>query len=164
MKSKAINFVFKKLIFYIIIMALFTSFAFADDFVVRDAFTGEPINGDDNIIIDINSSVSYDKQKDMYIYSVTNPNSSDIKSNVFDGMVVDFPVSIDAGNNIYIDVYRDGKKLSNNNYDNISAHMFLKYSSPYALSTLPSSNNSKNKSTILGSNWEPRPCSSCEII
>lgn len=113
----------KKLIIAILVLLSFTSFAFADDFAIRDAFTGEIISEDSyQTIIGINPYISYDKSSNMYIYTLTSKNAYDIKANVFDGMIVNYPVSIDAGENIYIDVFKDGEKLSNNNFNNISDH------------------------------------------
>lgn len=103
---KKILSIFTALILYI----SFSSFAFADDFAILDTFTN------DESAYDISSSVRYSESEDLFIYTPSSNAESEIKSNVYDGMIVNTPVTIEQGPDMLIDVYRDGVLLTNNNY------------------------------------------------
>ena len=104
----------------LIIIFVFSSFAFADDFVVLDTFTN------DSSSKDITSSVRYNKSEEMFIYTPSKNAESEIRSNIYDGMIVNTPVTIDPDPNMMIDVYKDGTLLTNNNYIDMTAPGYYK--------------------------------------
>ena len=103
----------------ILILASFTGVFAATEVFEVDSFTGEIIKsstGYSSNIITLTSSCSYDSSSKDYVYSTSSSENTNVKCNVYDGMVTSGVVYVETGVAAQIVIYRDGKVIDNKSY------------------------------------------------
>ncbi len=107
----------------ILLLASFAnSFAATEVFEV-DKFTGEIIKsstGYTTNTVALSGSCSYDVSSKTYIYSTSASELTNIKTNVYDGMITSDIVSVESEIAAQIIIYKEGKEVNSNLYSRIT--------------------------------------------
>ena len=113
---------FRCLVVLLIVGLLSTTLAFADNLIVLDKYTGEEIiqNSSFQSSVNLSNKCRYDRTISRYVYNTGLMADSDVYCTVYSGMIVNEKVSISTGQNVKIEVYRDGKLVDEKDYDNLS--------------------------------------------
>lgn len=107
----------------ILVLASFASSFAATEVFEVDKFTGEIIKsstGYTTNTVALSGSCSYDVSSKTYIYSTSSSELTNIKSNVFDGMITSDIVSVESEIAAQIVIYKEGKEINSNLYSRIT--------------------------------------------
>lgn len=102
----------------LVIMLLASAAVYADTYSV-DAFTGEKLTKKGTQqTVGLTQNCSYSFRSGRYVFSCGPDEGDTVSSSVYDGMVVNGTVSIDAGDTVRIRVYKDAETLEDaSSYD-----------------------------------------------
>lgn len=109
---------FRWLSVLLVMVLLSTSLVFADTLTIYDKFTGEEILSNSTLQTSVNLSnkCRYDRTISRYVYTTGIATDSDVECSVYTGMIVSEPVAISTGQNVRVEVYRDGELIESDDY------------------------------------------------
>lgn len=97
----------------IVLMVTSTCLSFAETVTMIDQFTGYEINEDvtQNENVAIGSNCRYIRTDNRYVFTTSSIADSQIASTVYDGMITTDSVSIEAGKQCSMEIYRNGEPI-----------------------------------------------------